>query len=302
MLLPGLTGWAGSGTGRWLGTVTTMAPSSGSLGRRAVFLDIDGTYAHHGEVPPAHAAAVRRAREAGHLVFLCTGRPKSMVPSRILEAGFDGFVGGAGAYVEVGGKVLADVRFPPAVAARTVEVLLEHDVAFLLEAAECLWGPPGVGARVARHLEPHLSGDEPTQPLDLLDSLRMTEDLSRVTFGKVSCVQSPTPIPELAGLIGPEVAALPSSIPDLGAESGELYLVGVHKAVGMRLVVAALGVDAASVVAVGDGLNDLEMLDEAAVGVAVEGAHPSVLAVADRLAAGPKHGGLATLFADLGLF
>lgn len=281
-----------------------MAPSSGSLGRRALFIDIDGTYADHGEVPPAHAAAVRRAREAGHLVFLCTGRPKSMVPPRILEAGFDGFVGGAGAYVEVGGRVLADVRFPPAVAARTLEVLLEHDVAFLLEATEGLWGPPGVDARVARHLEPHLRGGDPTRPrpLDLLDSLEMAEDLSGVTFGKVSCVESPAPIPELAGLIGPEVAALPSSIPDLGAAAGELYLVGVHKAIGMRLVVAALGVDPASVVAVGDGLNDLEMLDEAAVGVAIEGAHPRVLAVADRIAAGPGHGGLAALFAELGLF
>ena len=280
-----------------------MAPSSGSLGRRAVFLDIDGTYADHGEVPPAHAAAVRRAREAGHLVFLCTGRPKSMVPPRMLEAGFDGFVGGAGAYVEVDGRVLADVRFPPAVAARTVEVLLEHDVAFLLEATEGLWGPPGVDERVARHLEPHLRGGETKpRPFDLLDNLRMTDDLSNASFGKVSCVESPTLIPELAELIGPEVAALPSSIPDLGAAAGELYLVGVHKAVGMRLVVSTLGVDPATVVAVGDGLNDLEMIDEAGVGVAIEGAHPRVLAVADRVAAGPRDSGLATLFADLGLF
>ena len=281
-----------------------MAPSSGSPRPRAVFLDIDGTYADHGEVPPAHAAAVRQARAAGHLVFLCTGRPKSMVPPRILEAGFDGFVGGAGAYVEVDGQVLADVRFPPAVAARTVEVLLEHDVAFLLEATEGLWGPPGVDVRVARHLEPHLRSEDPAQsrPFDLLDNLRMTDDLSDASFGKVSCVESPTLIPELAELIGPEVAALPSSIPDLGSAAGELYLVGVHKAVGMRLVVSSLGVDPATVVAVGDGLNDLEMIDEAGVGVAIEGAHPRVLAVADRVAAGPRDSGLATLFADLGLF
>jgi len=269
-----------------------------------VFLDIDGTYADHGDVPPAHATAVRRARAAGHLVFLCTGRPKSMVPHRILEAGFDGFVGGAGAYVEVDGQVLADVRFPPAVAARTVEVLLQHDVAFLLEATEGLWGPPGVDERVARHLEPHLrAGDaDRSRPFDLLDNLRMTDDLADASFGKVSCVESPTLIPELARLIGPEVAALPSSIPDLGAAAGELYLVGVHKAVGMRLVVSTLGMDPANVVAVGDGLNDLEMLEEAAVGVAIEGAHPRVLAVADRLAVGPRESGLATLFADLGLF
>ncbi|HOA26745.1 MAG: HAD family phosphatase [Propionibacteriaceae bacterium] len=279
-----------------------MAASPAGTDRRAVFLDIDGTYADHGDVPPAHAAAVRRAREAGHLVFLCTGRPKSMVPARILAAGFDGFVGGAGAYVEVDGAVLADVRFPPEVAQRTVEVLLAHDVAFVLEAAEALWGPPGVDERMARHLAPHLRGGETRpRPFDLLDSLRMTDDLSDASFGKVSCVESPTPIPELAELIGPEVAALPSSIPDLGVAAGELYLAGMHKAVGMRIVVEAMGLDPAGVVAVGDGLNDVEMLAEAAVGVAIAGSHPRLLAVADRLAAGPAEEGLATLFADLGL-
>ena len=279
-----------------------MAASPAGPDRRAVFLDIDGTYADHGDVPPAHAAAVRRAREAGHLVFLCTGRPKSMVPARILAAGFDGFVGGAGAYVEVDGAVLADVRFPPEVAQRTVEVLLAHDVAFVLEAAEALWGPPGVDERMARHLAPHLRGGETRpRPFDLLDSLRMTDDLSDASFGKVSCVESPTPIPELAELIGPEVAALPSSIPDLGVAAGELHLAGMHKAVGMRIVVEAMGLDPAGVVAEGDGLNDVEMLAEAAVGVAIAGSHPRLLAVADRLAAGPAEEGLATLFADLGL-
>ena len=45
--------------------------------RRAIFLDVDGTYAIHGKVPDAHVGAVRAARAAGHKVFLCTGRPVS---------------------------------------------------------------------------------------------------------------------------------------------------------------------------------------------------------------------------------
>ncbi|NTV39192.1 MAG: HAD hydrolase family protein, partial [Demequinaceae bacterium] len=61
-------------------------------GQRAIFLDVDGTYAHHGLVPPAHAAAVRAARAGGHLVFLCTGRPVSLLPQHLTAAGFDGVV------------------------------------------------------------------------------------------------------------------------------------------------------------------------------------------------------------------
>ena len=154
-----------------------MTPALARGVRHAVFLDIDGTYAHRGVVPPAHAAAVRRARAAGHLVFLCTGRPKSMVPPRIFEAGFDGFIGGAGAYVEVDQVVLADVRFPPALAARALEVLRVHDAAFILEGTDSLWGLPGVDVRLTRRLSAPLGGVDPAggRPLDLLDGRRMTD-------------------------------------------------------------------------------------------------------------------------------
>ncbi|MCB2175577.1 MAG: HAD hydrolase family protein [Actinomycetales bacterium] len=268
---------------------------------RAVFLDIDGTYAHRTVVPDAHVAAVRAARAAGNPVLLCTGRPRAMVPERIMAAGFDGFIGGAGAYVEVGGQVLADVRFPAEVAARAVEVLAAHDVAFILEAPDALYGPLDVARRLAERFAKRFP-DLPAQgPRDILDPLRMAADLSGASFGKITCFDSAVPIPALAEEIGPEVAALPSSIPGMGDSAGEIHLVGLHKAVGMRMAAAHLGVPMDRVVAVGDGLNDVEMLAAAGTGVAVAGADPQLLAVADRIAPGPDSGGLAVLFAELGL-
>ena len=126
--------------------------------RRAVFLDIDGTYAVRGVVPPGHVAAVRAVRDAGHLVFLCTGRPLSMVPPRMLEAGFDGIIAGAGGYVLVGDVVLADRRFPADLGARLVAALDRHDVAYVLEAPDALYGPPDVGARLTALLAGRLGG------------------------------------------------------------------------------------------------------------------------------------------------
>ena len=51
--------------------------------RKLIFLDIDGTLTPAGSnVPPASALeAIRKARENGHLIFLCTGRnPGMMAP------------------------------------------------------------------------------------------------------------------------------------------------------------------------------------------------------------------------------
>ncbi|QXQ08735.1 HAD hydrolase family protein [Paeniglutamicibacter sp. Y32M11] len=69
---------------------------------QAAFLVVDGTYADYGVVPKAHAAAVCTARATGHKLLLCTGRPLSMLPTHILEVGFDGLEASAGAYVEGG--------------------------------------------------------------------------------------------------------------------------------------------------------------------------------------------------------
>jgi hypothetical protein len=268
-----------------------------------VFLDFDGTYAHHGVVPEAHVDAVRAARAAGHRVMLCTGRPRSMIPASVLIE-LDGFVAAAGGYVEIAGRVLVDHRFPPELAARVVSLLDDHNVAYLLEAPEALYGPPGVDRRLTDLLARRLrSTDRPERegPLDILAALRMSPDLTGASFGKVTCFDSPEPVLSLAAQIGPELGALPSSIPDMGDSAGEIFLAWVHKAVGMQAVLDHLGIDVADVIAIGDGLNDIEMLEFAGTAVAIEGSNPRVIEVADRVVPGPDRAGLVVAFAEVGV-
>jgi Cof subfamily protein (haloacid dehalogenase superfamily) len=60
-----------------------------------------------------------------------------------------------------------------------------------------------------------------------------------------------------------------------------------------------LGIDAADAVAVGDGRNDLPMIEWAGLGVAVEGAPPEVVSAADRVIPRPGAGGIAVLVREL---
>jgi Cof subfamily protein (haloacid dehalogenase superfamily) len=266
---------------------------------RAIFVDIDGTYASRGVVPDAHVDAVRAARAAGHLVFLCTGRPASALPPSLTGAGFDGVVGAAGAYVDLGGDVLADVRFPADLARRTIDALDAHGTLYILETPDGLYAHPGSPALIERVRRAYL-GDAAVNgasPMPIIES----EDLHAVEFGKVVCFRGDTPLVEIAREIGDEVAVVPTSIQNVGDGAGEVYLSHVNKAVGIRVVMERLGLDRHDVVAFGDGLNDLEMLEFAGTAVAIEGADPRVLAVADRTTAGPESAGLAAAFADLGL-
>lgn len=288
---------------------------------RAIFLDIDGTYADHGVAPDAHVEAVRTARELGHLVFVCTGRPLSMVPDHILAAGFDGTITGAGARVELGGQVLKDTRFQPDLAARIVDLLDAHDVAYILEAPEALYGRDGVDQRLRRVLGPifaaraeaegggtpaagqgarrHSGRPDPLE--DILGPIQYGGDLRQASYAKISCFDAPLPLRELTDALGPGVGLIPSSLSALGDGAGEIFMAGTHKAVGIQVVEAHLGLTRADIVAIGDSANDIEMLEYAGTGIAVEGGHPAVLAVADRVTAGPAGHGVALAFADLGL-
>ena len=277
---------------------------------RAIFLDIDGTYADHGLAPDAHVEAVRTARRLGHLGFVCTGRPLSMVPGHILEAGFDGTITGAGARVELNGEVLKDTRFQQDLAARIVDTLDAHDVAYILEAPESLHGRKGVDQRLRDVLGPIFAGrpqhdgvlSTDVDPLeDILGPMQYSDDLRSTSYAKISCFDSAVPLRQLVARLGPEVGLIPSSLSALGDRAGEIFMAGTHKAVGIQVVESRLGLDRADIVAIGDSANDIEMLEYAGIGIAVEGGHPAVLAVADRVTPGPAGNGVALAFDELGL-
>ncbi|WP_114856521.1 HAD family hydrolase [Brachybacterium sp. YJGR34] len=271
--------------------------------RRAVFIDFDGTFAQRGVAPPAHGDAVARVRGQGHAVLLSTGRPASIVAPEVAEL-FDGVITSAGAHVRLGSEVLTDQRFPPALARQAVEVLTAHGVAFVLEAPEALWCSAPSAQRVRARMRPR-DGDEAAGlgngPRDILDALRVREDLAACSVAKISLWGSPVPVEQLASEIGEEVGALPSSLPTEDTASGELHLRAVDKADGMQRVGEQLGIAPAARIAIGDGLNDLGMLRAAGTAVAIAGGHDQVLAAADLVVPGPSQHGILTAFERLGL-
>jgi Cof subfamily protein (haloacid dehalogenase superfamily) len=282
----------------------SFEPSTPTATIRAVFLDVDGTYADYGVVPEGHVQAVRAARAAGHKVLLCTGRPVSMLPETILGAGFDGLVASAGAYAEVDGEVLLDRRFPADLAARTVAALDAHEAVYILEAQDSLHVAPAAEARLRAIIEEHFRRAPAGQAKGssaILDSVRVTSDRAGTAFAKISVFEAPVPMKRIVEEIGADIAVVANSIADEGRHAGELYQRGISKADGVAAVIAHLGIERADTVAVGDGQNDLEMIAFAGVGIAIEGSSPELLALADRTAAPPHREGLVEAFSELGL-
>jgi len=79
----------------------------------------------------------------------------------------------------------------------------------------------------------------------------------------------------------------------------EMTSLGSDKRRALEWLCGRFGTKAAEAVAVGDGGNDLPMIEWAALGVAVEGAPPEVLAAADLVIGRPGSGGIAELVSRL---
>ncbi len=271
--------------------------------RRCVFIDFDGTFALRGVAPREHGEAVARARRNGHAVLLSTGRCASIVAPEV-AALFDGVVSSAGAHLRIGDAVLEDRRFPPALGRRAVEVLQAHGPAFALEAPEALWCSPDSARRISARMTSRPSDARAGYGngyQDIVDAVRVPDDLAASSFAKISLWGSPVPVEQLAAEIGDQVAALPNSISQDDDASGEIHLRTVDKADGLRAAAAHLGVELPATVAIGDGANDLGMLRSAGTAIAIAGSRPDVLAAADLEVPGPAEHGIVTAFERLGL-
>ena len=93
----------------------------------------------------------------------------------------------------------------------------------------------------------------------------------------------------VSAVLGPDVHVSPSGLVD----SVELTPPGVHKGSGVARLCERIGVAQADVVAFGDGLNDVEMLTWAGLGVAMGNADAAVQRIADEVTASNDDDGVA---------
>ncbi len=253
---------------------------------KLVALDIDGTLftAGHGvasntvdeTITPAVRSAVDRALDAGAHVVLATGRSTFGITrvldmlelprhaDRVLAVASNGSV--TFSYPPV--EVLSTVTFD---ASTVVRMLLEHVPQALVAVEEV-----GVGYRVNRHFpEGEITGEMTLQSVEEL----VAEPVTRVIIRDPhSSEQDFVELAEAVGLHGINYYIGWTAWLDLAPA-------GVSKASGLERVCAELGVAAEDVLAIGDGRNDVEMLQWSGRGVAMGQAPLEVQEAADFVTA-----------------
>ena len=257
--------------------------SDGAWRPRVVALDIDGTLLKwvegvgttYEQISRPVYDAVHRARAAGAHIVLASGRsPHGMTRiADLLDLHTDGdeplWV------VASNGAVL--FRYPPLEvvheetfdAAAAVAAVLEHHPRALVAVEE-----RGVGYRVNRPFpDGELSGEMVLAEVDDLVSLPVSRVIIR---DPEATADDFVALGARLGLHGTDYVVGWTAWLDLSP-------VGVSKASGLAYVADEVGVDAADVLAIGDGRNDIEMLRWAGRGVAMGQAVDAVLDAADAV-------------------
>lgn len=265
---------------------------------RLVALDLDGTLVDRDlQLSPRVVAAVRAVVERGVHVAIVTGRMTTSALPFALQLGLrDPIVGLQGAVV----------REMPAAGSTRLGRLVLHTPLPAEVARDALAWCRGVG------LSPHVNRLE--RMILGADDPR-SRDYSDRAFGRTLIVPNldawlRRPVTKVisSGPLGLAPNALAAARAAFGGRADatvsdprylEFVAPGVHKGRGLRFLARRLGVEMRHTVAIGDQVNDLEMLGEAGLGIAMASAPAEVRAVARAVAPAVQEDGVAVVLEEL---
>jgi Cof subfamily protein (haloacid dehalogenase superfamily) len=279
--------------------VSTADWTSLARGVRLVGTDLDGTLLRDdGSVSAFTVATFARARAAGLPVVFVTGRPPRWLPM-VAEV-----TGHTGAAICANGAVVIDLESGALLDAHPIAPHVLDEVVRTLRAelpaigfaAEWVTDTGESGtefghehAFVPRY--PAGSPDTAADVRDLASGRRVVKLLARV-LGTGHDADS---------FLDHALEHVDHLVTVTHSNAGDVLLemsaAGVTKGSSLAAYAEVLGVSAEDAAAAGDMPNDVAMLTWAGVGLAVDGAHPAVLAAADAVLPGPDADGVARFVA-----
>lgn len=229
-----------------------------------IFLDLDGTLLDKGKPAEGIIETIQALKANGHIPVIATGRVPQLLYGIEKTLGIDSFIAANGNYVVYHDQVIYERYIDTKVVKRMLQKADEMQFDLAIES---------VDSYVAYREETEL--------------VKLFSDIFQIEYPKVVHKQ-PKPNSVLAFVVFED-----SVVPKLRAEFPELVfnrsnrfgydvnLEGGLKINGVQFMINYLQYPEADVYAIGDGYNDIDMLQTLRTGIAMGNAYPEVKAIAD---------------------
>lgn len=258
-----------------------------------IALDMDGTLLDSRKrVLPSSTAAIGEAVAAGKLVAISTGRCPVMIEmdrAAFPQVRYAICGSGSAVYDLHERRMLKEVTLDHALLEAAISACAGED--YLCEACS---GPGFLFApdMVERMPGYYMSIYQPLYASTGTPCADFDERLHDPAF-PVQKFNLHFSSPEARDRVRERLAGAPLELAYMDEASLELSPVGVNKGTGLLTLAALLGVPREQTIALGDSDNDLAMLREAGLGVAMGNANPNARAAASARVADNDHGGVA---------
>ncbi|MAG35477.1 MAG: hypothetical protein CL878_04425 [Dehalococcoidia bacterium] len=273
---------------------------------RLLALDIDGTLLNSERVvTPRTRAAVLSARAAGLVVVIATGRGPHSARSIVAGLGLGDpivLVATQGATVWDNGQLVLHQPLAADAARRVVEHSLAADVAALVVpgvhsgGAMHLAGSAAATGRLRAYAQRGAGNVRPYDPAALSGdplAVYMMDDWQRLVAVNERLTSDPVAQDSWRVIFSRTALATTAAIEVLHPQ--------VSKALALRVLCRRLGIEREQVLAFGDNVNDVEMLEFAGLGVAMANSSPEARAAADRITASNDEDGIALVLEEMEL-
>jgi Cof subfamily protein (haloacid dehalogenase superfamily) len=274
---------------------------------KIIALDLDGTLLDSQKrLSEANRAALEEAAAKGVHIVPTTGRFFGMMPQAVRDLPFVRYaitINGAQVYDRETDTAIVREEIPLDMALDIIRLLEGYDVIYDCYRSNWGWMTESLQAKAedyatdAHYLKMVREFRNPVPELkEYLESTAVEGDVQKVmlfarnTPGSESVTKA---ITEAVTARFPSIKVTSSTWNNL-----ELNIATAHKGNSLKRFAEHLGYTLDNCMALGDGTNDLSMIEAAGLGVAMSNAHPLVLAAADHVTVSNDEDGVAKAIRD----
>lgn len=224
-----------------------------------IFFDIDGTlWDENMQIPDGTIETLKQVQQNGHKIFLCSGRARGNIRDmKLLDVGFDGILAACGNHVELDGKIVYENILSPELTEKVIRILKECHMPVVLEGPDYHW------------IDEHGFEDDP-YVIYLFEEMGRSAKILReytpdIRINKFSADVLPdTDYDRIKAELGNDFDFLEHE-----GNVVECVPKGTSKATGIEWLCKYLGVPREETYAIGDSINDLDMLEYVGHGIAM---------------------------------